>query len=570
MFNRNRKNLLGQDEKTSVSSYKNETNSFLKAGLRNQRKEEVHTLSGNGAEKLTTTDNEFVDQFASASNYKSPRDYDTIATDMQKIWSMNALLALKLVFYLRLITRKPVTINGVKYDTHRGQGLKHEGIMRMLWVAINHPKSFYNNLVLWTYAGSWKDIFEMLRYDILSNTWETRKLNWSKIAQVIQVGLASEQTRDLVKKYLPTIRSRKAYLQSTRMQANTIIGKYLASKLFPETKNNYKLYRKLKSSGEAHVWQQLMSKGQFDKIDFNSIHGRALAQLASSKFLQNHGLEKKYLKWIERQPVAKYTGYPYELVGQYKQNSYSTFSGTKAQEHTINKQFMGLVEKAKQGLDGKPSPFIVVMDTSASMTSPAIGTNVSAYGVAASMALFFSYLLEGPFKNAFYEFSSGAILRRWNGKTPLERLSNMNRSTVAGTDFQAVARDFVNIKRTGVDESEFPTGILCVSDGEFNRSEKESNFDSFLSTLRNGGFSKNFVDNFKVVLWDIPNGYYGNSTPKFEDFADRKGLFHIGGFDPAVVAFLMGSEVKDKAAPTNSEELFEAAMDQRLLDEITV
>ena len=54
--------------------------------------------------------------------------------------------------------------------------------------------------------------------------------------------------------------------------------------------------------------------------------------------------------------------------------------------------------------------------------------------------------------------------------------------------------------------------------GEFDQNIHWSNynngstFELFLRKLRNAGFSDEFVDNFKIVLWDIPNGYYGSDT----------------------------------------------------------
>ena len=43
-------------------------------------------------------------------------------------------------------------------------------------------------------------------------------------------------------------------------------------------------YRKLKQSGTAHTWQQLISQKKLLELDFNTIHGRALSLLVGSKF----------------------------------------------------------------------------------------------------------------------------------------------------------------------------------------------------------------------------------------------------------------------------------------------
>ena len=80
------------------------------------------------------------------------------------------------------------------------------------------------------------------------------------------------------------------------------------------------------------------------------------------------------------------------------------------------------------------------------------------------------------------------------------------------------------------------------------------------------GFSKEYVDNFKIVLWDVPNRYYGGkSQTAFESFADAPNLFYMAGFDPSAVAFLTGTNPKTEATPKNAKELFDAAMDQEIM-----
>ena len=78
------------------------------------------------------------------------------------------------------------------------------------------------------------------------------------------------------------------------------------------------MYRKLKVQGEAHEWQQAISQRDFMSINFDTIPGKALQLLVNSKFLENQGLEAKYEAWISNKPVAKYTGYVYELFSHLK------------------------------------------------------------------------------------------------------------------------------------------------------------------------------------------------------------------------------------------------------------
>ena len=585
MFDSKKKSLFTTPTTTSgEQSTMVTTNPFLLSALKNTSRTNE---GGNGALKYTTSGSDFVDQFAKVTEYRQPRNYSEISEDMSLLWDQNPRLTISFVIYLRLITRTVKFPDGTKTSTtQRGQGLKHESIMRMIWLAVNHPEEFWNNVNLFISAGSWKDIITMLSYDLQYNGWEKRVLNWENFTGLILAGLENPETSELVKKYLPQIKSRSK-CKTVAAQADTIIGKYLCSVIFADIEDkieSYAKYRKLKVSGTAHVWQQLISQGRFMEINFETVHGRALAQMVSGQFLKNNGLEETFEKWMASKPIAKYTGYVYELMQPVK-SGYSNNVLKSYQEDTINKQFLGLIETAKKGMIGEnpfitvvdtsssmagENPFITVVDTSASMTGLVPGTKISAYDIAKSMALYFSYLLKGPFNNHWMEFNNKCILKKWVGDTPVKKLQNDSSEAYGSTDFESVARTFVEVRQSGVKEEDFPGGILCLSDGCFNYTHSnEGNYKSFKKILLRGGFSKEFVDKFKIVLWDIPNGYYADRGAKFEEFADCPGMFHISGLDGSVVAFLMGTEY-NPTVPKNSDELFLAAMNQEIMSRIVI
>jgi hypothetical protein len=162
-------------------------------------------------------------------------------------------------------------------------------------------------------------------------------------------------------------------------------------------------------------------------------------------------------------------------------------------------------------------------------------------------------------------------MHTWVGNTPTEKFYNFRSSYIGSTNFLGVAKVFADLKKKGYEESEFPTGVLCISDGEFNYGgNKSTTFEQFKQILRQAGFSEEFVSNFKIVLWDIPNGYYGKHTPKFEGLADAPNFFYMSGFDPSGIAFLTGKEIKNAPTPKNAEELFEEAMKQELLQMLRI
>lgn len=559
MFNSKQQKLFETGQKKTTSD-----SAFITTGL----KKSAETKSGNGSLKYSTTGNPFVDQFGKIGSYKERRSYQDISNDMSTLWAKNPYLTVCFVFFIRMITRIVSLFNGNKTNSvQRGSGLKYEGIMRMIWLHTNYPDIFWKNIQLFISVGSWKDIITMLSYDLQYNGWNNRVLNWDNFGKLILAGLENPNSVNLIKKYLPQIKT-NFKCTTLESQADNIIAKWICSLLFGGKKEsyvNYKSYRKLKSSGTAHQWQQLISKGKHNLIDFDTIHGRALSLIVSSKYLANQGLENKYEEWISNKPIAKFTGFVYELASKI------SYDNKKYQKDTINAQYRQLLEIA-----GKTnSNMIVVKDTSESMNSNAIGIKMSSYKIAKSISIFLGNMLQGHFHNHYIDFSSKAILRKIEGSNFVEHWNTEVRTSSADTNFLAVCNLFINILKEGVPENQFPNGIICISDGQFNQSKWNYSTitEGFKYNMLNAGFSKDFVDNFKFVFWDIRNEFYGNrfKDTKFESYGPAKNVFYFGGFDPSVITFLTGIEGKENTkTPTTAEELFEAAMNQEIMKLIQI
>lgn len=108
--------------------------------------------------------------------------------------------------------------------------------------------------------------------------------------------------------------------------------------------------------------------------------------------------------------------------------------------------------------------------------------------------------------------------------------------------------------------------------GEFDGygTNKSTNFQLAIKKLRKAGFSDEYVNSFKIILWDIPTMWHGGDNKvKFEDFADAPNFFYMSGYDPSAVSFILGTS-PFKAAPKTAEELFMTAMDQELLNRVVI
>lgn len=549
-------------------------NAFVKAGL----KKSNETMSGNGAKKYATSNDVFVDQFAAIAGFREPRKYGDISKDMYRLWSVNPLNTVKLTLYIRMITRDTqvsITIKETEtLEGQKGQGLKHEGIMRMMWLAINHKTTFEANLPYFIAAGSWKDVFTMMSLDLEYHGIKHKRLDWNYLKDVILSGLANPNTSELVKKYLPTIKTASSRV-TVEAQSRSLIGIFIAEALYgkPKQEDDYsarRRYRKIKNSGTAHKWQQIISQKKLLELDFNTVHGRALSLMVGSKFLKNQGLTDKYRQWISTKQTAKYTGFVFELFAPFGNGLYAEVI-PDYQELTIDAQFNELLEKAR-GDTEMVSSLLVVRDISGSMSAEAVGTNMTSGNIGKAFALYFSSLLTGAFANSYAVFSDKCELRQWTGTTASEKWKSETESIYSvNTNLQSVADFFKDLLIQGLPEGEFPSGCLIISDGEFDSvSGNKTNLEEFRVRLLRGGFSQYFVDNFKLIIWDLPNRYYGKTIkPKFEDFADAPNNFYLSGYDPSAIAFILGTK-KFKPSPRNAQELFLAAMDQDLLNRLFV
>ena len=271
-----------------------------------------------------------------------------------------------------MITRKvKVNKNNETDNVQKGQGARDEAFKRLLWIAKEHSEAFNNNIWLLPLVGSWKDLWTLMFYDINENL---NVINRKTIYEIIAQGLLCDTHVDLVKKYMPRIESEKKCTTPWNKISNRL------AKEFASYMNiTFKEYNKLKSSGNGHDFQKLICSRNYELLNWAHIPGRALNLIVTSKFLSNHNLKENYTKWIMEQPLAKFTGYPFELSRKLRKAhgdyGYSRNKSVPIEvKHTLDAQFNGLVEKAIA--DGKITENVwCCLDTSGSMNQLVRGLN---------------------------------------------------------------------------------------------------------------------------------------------------------------------------------------------------
>lgn len=516
----------------------------------------------NGALSYASFGTEMMNQFGKAGSYMN-RDTVDVYTDQAKLFSENALDSLRFAFYLRMITRKTKLMGGQDTETvQRGQGLKDESLKRLNWFATYQPDMFYANAWLIPLVGSWKDLWVLMTMN--------SKIKRENLYNIIAEGINDDRNVDLVKKYLPRIRSTKKCTTEWAKLTNEY-AKEFARYVGWSPRD----YRQFKSTGKAHEFQRYICKGLYSQINWNTIPGKALLNLVSGKFLTNHNLSDSYLKWIMSQPVAKFNGYPYELSAKLPKDAWSARqNGIKpVVKHTVDKQFRNLIETAKSDNGAIKGNVWCALDTSGSMGCSIGGGKTTAFDVCVSLGIYFSELNEGAFHNNVIMFDEISKVKSLKGEFTDKWMDIVTSTTAWGsTNFISTIQEIVRIRKRNpeIPLSDYPETLLVVSDMQFNPTndwrcsynpqDERTNYEK-AKHLLSEVFPQEFVDKFKIVWWQVN----GARTTDFPSNMDCGGTYVFSGFDGSVISFLLGKEVAENSKAPDMQDVIDTALGQEVL-----
>lgn len=501
----------------------------------------------NGATSNATTGFEkfgtILDYFSKAGTYTERSQID-VDTSMGRIFSDDEATALKVVFGLRLITRKPKGVDGIE-ESQTGYGRKDEFYKAVVWLHKNRPDMLYRNLRLIPVFGCWKDLMTEPLVDVLDRT---------KVYELIKNNLDDA----LLRKYLPQIRSKKN-VRTDRDGKRVAWAKGLCTYLGIDTR----AYRKLKTTGAGHIWQKQMSAREWDKINFNGIPGKAMLLHTSRKgkdkqtVFERQGQVARLTEWVMGQKSVKFTGYPYELLKAAEKGP------TLVQKIIYDKQFETLLEPMR---GHKLGNVLSCLDISGSMGMEVM-KGVSAMDICLSMGIVFSALNTGHFQDAVCGFSDQAILCKLKGGF-CDRLNwlksdpEFQRVSWGSTNFQGVIDLLVNVRKNSpeIPIDQYPETVLVISDMQFNPSEgrgrsgsAETNYETARKKLDAVGLPA-----VRIIWWYV-NGAGGDFPSQMND----KGVYMIGGFDPVNIKALMGldSSTPEKKDFNAAEKVEETPLD---------
>ncbi len=511
----------------------------------------------NGALSHSTTGTALLDYFSKAGTYRD-RTIETVHADVSKMWAESPMATLQMLFYMRLVTRSTKGFFASE-DVQKGQGIRDEYRKAISWIAKFHPAEFQKNMWLMPVVGCWKDLWHSDLIDVLDQ---------DQVFTLIERGMTDPYNRALLAKFLPKIRS-KSNVTNERHKRMNLFAHALRIRL----NMNEKQYRQFKTSGESHKFQRDMSQGLWANLDFKRIPGKALFSIVNHKgrdgktTLERHGIEAKYLSWIQTQPVAKFTGYPFELLKAVRENGVAL---SLVQKHTLDKQFDGLIELAKKDRGGIKGNVWCALDTSGSMGCGIGMSGTTPLDVCMGLGIYFSTLNEGPFKNHVIMFDDTSRDLELKG-TFTDKVSQLPANAMGSTNFQSVIDEIVRIRksRPEIAVDHYPTTLLVVSDMQFNpvSGNVDTNYRHAMKQLKAVGLPE-----IQVVWWNV-NASYGNDSPSK---MDDKGVVMISGFDGAIITNILGgeTEVKDEVTgeirKLNPSENMLKALNQAVLAQVKV
>lgn len=523
-------------------------------------------LTVNNAEAFNDTQSDLLNYFSNCNNLK--RNYTQVEIDLNKCWAENPLLTLRLIGYVRAITRTNKS-NNLKV---KGLGLKNEGRLSLKWLYLNHKDTFYKNLNLFVEYSSYQDLWHK---DFTE--WITEKDY--VIANYISYSLL---TNDLCKKYLPRYKSysnitRNTYSidtinfkQKRNKGLKLIVG--CLSKILNDNTFTIKKLMKLKVEGNAHNWQQLISKSNYIDINFDSVPGKVLSWMTKEtnkgSFLSRHNLEDKYISWLSNQSNLKNTSYIYELIKPAVE-TYSQYnkSLSKIQKFTIEKQLQTILNTAEvSNLNVMP-----VLDTSGSMVITITkDNNVSALDICLSLGVYFSMLQKGNFKDYVIAFDDISRFIRLSGSY-LDRLKTIlkEKDFMGSTNFQSVINLILKVRKNNpeIDINEYPDAYLVISDMQFNEvnSNSYANLNNKNNTNHSVGVAKLKEAGLKEPLFIWYNvSPYGNDN--FQNHKNDNGVVMLSGFDPSIVNRLMSAEFQLDFESKHNKSLTEITAYETMLE----
>jgi hypothetical protein len=312
---------------------------------------------------------------------------------------------------------------------------------------------------------------------------------------------------------------------------------YLAAKVRDFMGLTHKDYRKMLVAATKVVETKMCNK-DWENIEYDKVPSLAMSRYTRA-FAINGGLN--WIKYCDdlrmgKTKVNANAVYPHDIIKSLGYGSDSIVADTQW-------------ESLEDYMKGSTKKILPVVDVSGSMDCRVSGST-TAMDVAVALGLYISERNEGPFKNAFFTFSSKPTLQ----VVPDVKLSDKVRFIKAtewgmNTDLQATFEVLLNTaKQNKVSTDEMPDTILILSDMQFDQAVASRS----RSYMNNGTETNTWnvtAQEMMELMYDqagykMPSIVYWNlnqSTGVPVSF-DKSGTALISGFSPSIMTSILSDE----------------------------
>jgi len=417
-------------------------------------------LTENGAIAYSTLNNPLLDLFAQAGALR-PRTEKEIEDKFEAAFNTDRGLALKMLFYIG-------NIRG-------GLGERRTFRTCLKWLARNYPRHLIENLGNIPKFNRWDSVFELIGTPVEPYIIDMVECQLISDVQAMDKG----RPCSLMAKWMPSINTSSV---ETREKA-----KFLAYAIGATPQ----IYRKMLSELRKHirVTERLMSEQEWDKIDYEAVPSKAMAQYTNA-FVRHD--EERFSEYREALSEGKVkvnaaTLYPYDLVKNY------CYWHHGQRNLLADEQWKSLPNY----IDGEHN-VVVMADVSASMWGRPMETSIG-------LAIYFAERNKGDYHNLYMTFTDEPhFIQLREGATLKANVDQVMHTDVGlDTDLEkAFSYILEHAIRGNVKSEDMPEALVVISDMEINRMEKDYGQYSFIDAMRKR-FEEAGYELPKIVLWNV-------------------------------------------------------------------
>ena len=457
------------------------------------------TKTENGANSFKSTNDSLVDLFGVIGSLRG-RSQEEVEDLFARAHAEDPLMAIKMAFYAR-------NIRGGLGERKTFKTIIH-------WLAINHPQQLVCNLAYVPHFGRWDDMYTLIGTPV-------ERYMWFIVAQQFLSDIESLKTPEakvsLLGKWL---KSARASSKETRW-----LGRLTAKKLGLSPKQYRKSLTKLRE--RIRIVESQMSANEWEEIEFAEVPSKAMMNYRDA-FHRHQPIRFEEYKESLRSGTSTInadTLFPYEILERAELDAdYMEGTFEINEDPILEAQWKALPSYVEE-----PANFLVMADTSGSMTGRPMATSIS-------LAIYFAERNRGAFHNQFMTFSRKPQFVELKGNSLKDKVSHIE-SIVDNTDLERAFKEILSVATlNSVPQEDMPKSLIVISDGEIDSFASSRSHWSFLSNMQNEFESAGYRLP-KVVMWNVDS-----RGDRFIDTINNPNIQFISGSSPSSFKALINGQ----------------------------